>query len=88
VREHLPEGRREEARRLLQSLYASEADLAPDQTAGTLTVRLPDPANPWLGRAVEALCSELTQTETVFPTTKLRLVYEVVSSQNHRDREV
>jgi len=41
-----------------------------------------------LGRAVEPLCAELTQTETVFPTTKLRLIYEVVSSQNPRDHEV
>jgi hypothetical protein len=88
VREHLPEGRREEARRLLQSLYASEADLVPDEAAGTLTVRLPYPANPLLGRAVEPLCAELTQTETVFPTTKLRLIYELVASQTPRDREL
>jgi len=88
VREHLPEGRREEARRLLQSLYASEADLLPDEKAGTLTVRLPYPANPLLARAVEPLCAELTQTETLFPTTNLRLVYEVVSSQKSRDREL
>jgi hypothetical protein len=75
VREALPKGRQGEERRLLASLYASEADLIPDQRAGTLTVRLHYPANDMLAGAVERLCEELTATETVFPTTKLRLVY-------------
>jgi hypothetical protein len=63
----------------LQSLYTSEADLVPDATAGTLTVRLAHPANPLLARALEQLCTELTQTQTEFPTTKLRLVFRPVS---------
>jgi len=93
VRETLPEGRREEARRLIQSLYTSEADLVPDPTAGTLTVRVMHPANPLLARALESLCAELTQTQTEFPTTKLRLVFTLVSTepgatQNPRDRGV
>jgi hypothetical protein len=77
MREALPQWRQEEERRLLQSLYASEADLIPNQAAGTLTVRLHYPANPMLARAIEQLCTELTATETVFPTTKLRLVYQL-----------
>lgn len=32
-------------------------------------------------RAVAALCTELTATETVFPTTKLRLVYELAGGR-------
>ena len=87
----LPEGRREDARRLLQSLYTSEADLVPDLAAGTLTVRVVHPANPLLARALEPLCTELTQTQTEFPTTPLRMVFTLVSSepgatQNPRDR--
>ena len=78
VREALPKWRQDEERHLLQSLYASEADLIPDQTAGTLTVRLHYPASPMLGGAVQKLCAELTATKTVFPTTKLCLVYELV----------
>ena len=77
LREALPKWRQEEERRLLQSLYASEADLLPDPAAGTLTVRVHYPANALLARAVAALCAELTATETVFPTTQLRLVYEL-----------
>jgi hypothetical protein len=77
LREVLPKWRQEEERRLLQSLYASEADLIPDEAAGTLTVRLHYPANPLLAGAVQKLCEELTDAETVFPTTKLRLVYQL-----------
>lgn len=93
VRAALPAGRQEEARRLLQSLYTSEADLVPDLAAGTLTVRVVHPANPLLARALEQLCTELTQTQTEFPTTPLRMVFTLVSSepgatQNPRDRGV
>jgi hypothetical protein len=77
VREALPQWRQEEERRLLQSLYGSEADLIPNEAAGTLTLRLYYPANALLARAVQKLCEELTATETVFPTTKLRLVYQL-----------
>lgn len=77
LRETLPPGRKDEERRLLQSLYQNEADLIPDKTAGTLTVRLHYPANEMLARSVRKLCEELTATETVFPTTELRLVYEL-----------
>ena len=81
VREALPKGRQGEERRLLQSLYASEADLIPDPAAGTLTVRVHYPANDMLARAADKLCEELTATETVFPTTKLRLIYELAGGQ-------
>jgi len=73
VREALPTGRREEARRLLQSLYTSEAGLEPDATAGTLTVRLAHPANPLVARALELLCAELTQTQTEVPNHETTL---------------
>ena len=81
LREALPKWRQDEERRLLQSLYASEADLIPDPAAGTLTVRLHDPANAMLAGAVEKLGEELTATQTVFPTTKLRLVYQLAGAE-------
>ena len=45
--------------------------------AATLTVRIHYPANALLARAAQTLCEELTATETVFPTTQLRLVYQL-----------
>ncbi|MBI4536832.1 MAG: hypothetical protein HY712_02615, partial [candidate division NC10 bacterium] len=66
----------EEGRALLRELFASPADLLPDEAAGVLRVRLHTLANPRSNRAVAALCAALTATETCFPGTKLRLVYE------------
>ncbi len=75
LREHLK--RPDEARRLLASLYTTEADLLPDPAAGTLTVRLHHSANAATDHAIEKLCEELNTTETVFPRTNLRLVMKV-----------
>jgi prepilin-type processing-associated H-X9-DG protein len=87
LREALPQGRRGEERRLLQALYASEADLIPEPDAGIPRVRVHYPANAMLARAVAKLCEELTATETVFPTTKLRLVYELADGQPREPEE-
>ena len=74
--------RSDDARHLLRALYASDADLLPDEANQTLTVRLHRQANASTDTAVQCLCDELNSTQTVFPGTNLRLVYELVSSQN------
>jgi hypothetical protein len=48
-------------------------------------VRLHYPANAMLAGAIQKLCEELTATETVFPTTKLRLVYQLVGGARAAD---
>ena len=78
LREHLT--RADEARRLLSSLYTTEADLLPDPEARTLTVRLHHSANAATDRAIEKLCDELNATETVFPRTNMRLVMKLGST--------
>jgi len=72
--------RADDAHSLLRGLYATEADLLPDQSNNTLTVRLHRQANASTDTALRCLCDELNSTETVFPGTELRLVYELVSS--------
>jgi hypothetical protein len=78
----------DEARTLLRTLYSTEADLVPDEGEGTLTVRLHHLANRAADEAVRHLCADLNSTETLFPGTNLRLVYEMVSSKNPRPQEV
>ncbi len=80
--------RPDDTRTLLRAIYNAEADLIPDQTAQTLTVRLHHLANPSADDAARHLCQELNATETIFPGTNLRLVYELVSPRNPRDQEV
>jgi hypothetical protein len=81
-------GHPDEARRLLQALYTTEADLLPDPENGTLTVRLHHLANASSDAAIQKLCDELNATETMFPRTNLRLVLKVGSSQNPRDQVI
>lgn len=69
----------DDARRLLRAIYMTEADLIPNPDEKTLTVRLHHLANQSSDDAVRYLCSELNSTETIFPDTDLRLIYEFVS---------
>jgi len=79
--------RTDDARALLRSIYTTEADLLPNETAKTLTVRLHNMTSRIHDSAVLHLCKELNATETVYPGTNLRLVYELVSSRIPGDQE-
>jgi prepilin-type processing-associated H-X9-DG protein len=72
--------RHDDARSLLRAIYSTAADIVPDTQAKTLTIRLHPLANASSDDAVRQLCVELNSTETLFPGTELRLIYELVSS--------
>lgn len=78
VREVL--ARSDEARAFLREVYRTSADLAPDATKKTLTVRLHPLASRAHNTALRHLCVELTATETIFPGTDLRLIYAIAGS--------
>ena len=69
----------DEGRSLLRSLYATEADILPDYEGKRLIVRLHQLANRCSAVTIQALCQELNETNTKYPGTNLRLVYELVS---------
>lgn len=73
--------RHDDSRSLLRAVYSTEVDLIPDQQANTLTVRLHPLANTSSDEALKHLCAEINATETQFPGTELRLIYELVSAQ-------
>jgi hypothetical protein len=77
LREHL--ARNDDARALLRQIYHTEVDLLPDEQAKTLTVRLHHLAQTAHDQAIGHLCEELNATQTVFPGTDLRLVYQIGS---------
>jgi hypothetical protein len=70
---------RDEARGLARQIFKTEANLRPDPQAGTLTVQIHGLSTPRDDTALEHLCAELNATETIYPGTNLRLVYEKVS---------
>jgi hypothetical protein len=75
--------RHDDARSLLRAIYNTEADILPDPQAKTLTIRLHPLANQSSDNAISHLCDQLNQTETLFPGTELRLIYELVAAQTH-----
>jgi hypothetical protein len=77
----------DDARTLLQILFSSEADLIPNIEKETLTVRLHHFANPLSDRAIASLCEHLNQTETKYPGTNMRMIFELVSNLIPGDQE-
>ncbi len=67
----------DERRILLRSIYQTEADLLPDEKNGTLTVKLHHLANHVSDKALQHLCEEMNETNTIFPGTSLRLIYKL-----------
>lgn len=68
-----------EGRVILKEIFTSDADMIPDYKNHTLTVKLHSLSTPRANQAVKELCSLLNQTETHFPLTNLKLVYETVA---------
>jgi hypothetical protein len=69
---------REELRMLVKNIIDSDADLIPDYGRKTLTVRLHSLSTPRANHAAKELCTILNETETLYPGTDLKLVYETV----------
>lgn len=76
VREKLH--RPDDARALVRQVFNSAVDLCPDQQNKTLTVRVHPLTTVAHSQILEHLCAELTATETVYPGTEFRLVFEPV----------
>jgi len=71
--------REDNARSFVRCLYQTEGDIIPNEEKGIMTVRLHHMANRSFDEAAKQLCVMLNESEVIFPGTKLRLVYEMVS---------
>ena len=67
--------REEEARALVRELLVSAADIAPDQTANTLAVRIHRMACPAHDKAITAILAELNEMEFRHPETGAKMIY-------------
>lgn len=68
-----------EGRQILKEIFTTDADMIPDYQNNTLTIRLHSLSTPRANQAAKKLCEFLTQTQTLFPKSKLRLIYESVA---------
>jgi hypothetical protein len=72
--------RKGDAHALVRSIYTQTADILPDHNKKELHVRLHNGASQASDQTIDAICKELTATETLFPGTDLKLVYSLVSN--------
>lgn len=68
--------RTDDARSLLREVLQGSANLIPDEQGRTLTVQVHPLANHAHNAVLKHLCAQLTKTETIYPKTDLRLVFE------------
>jgi hypothetical protein len=68
--------RADDVRSLVRQILRSAANLVPDESNRTLTVQLHPLSNHAHNAVLQHLCAELNATETVYPRTDLRLVFE------------
>jgi len=69
-----------EGRKLIKNIYSSPADLIPNEKEKTLTVRLHNFSSHLNNQAVLKYCEHLNETETVYPGTEMRMIFELVSN--------
>ena len=79
--------KKDEARTLVRQIFMTDADIEPDEENGILRVKIHNMTNPRNNRYVQKLCEVLNASETVFPGTNLRLIYNLVSNQNPPGQE-
>jgi transposase len=66
-----------DARRLLQDLFVTEADILPDTENEQLNIRVHNASRPAANRALAQLIEHLNNAKVKYPGTELRLVYEL-----------
>jgi hypothetical protein len=66
-----------QARRLLQDLFVTEADILPDPENKLLHVRIHSASRPAANRSLEHLIAHLNQAKVQYPGTDMCLVYEL-----------
>jgi transposase len=72
------------ARRLLQDLFVTEADILPNDETGELKIRVHNASRPAANRELLKLFEKLNESEVIYPGTDLRLVYEIGGHKNEK----
>lgn len=71
----------EESRKLLKAIFRATADIIPDRSNRSLTVRFHGLANPRATRALAELCAIVNGAEELYPGTDLRLDFQAPTLQ-------
>ena len=75
--------KKDEARAIVRQILMTDADIEHDEEIGVLRVKIHNMTNPRNNRYVGELCKVLNDSQSIFPGTKLRLNYNLVSDEVH-----
>lgn len=65
------------ARRLLQDLFVTEADILPDAENKILLIKVHYASRPAANRSLQSLFEKLNEAEIIYPGTDMRLIYQL-----------
>jgi len=75
------------ARRLLQDLFVTEADIAPDHENHCLHIQMHRGSRPAADRVLAGLFDHLNEAEIIYPGTDLKIVYAFVGSNTANTKQ-
>jgi hypothetical protein len=78
---------KEEKRMLVKQIIQTSADLIPDLENNTLTVILHSLSAPRFNAAADKLAKLLTETQSIFPGTDLRIIFKTTAEETAKDKE-
>jgi hypothetical protein len=70
---------KDEKRMIVKQIIKTNADMAPDYSSNTLTITLHSLSTPRYNQAAAKLAALLTDTQTLFPGTDLKLIFKTQS---------
>ena len=68
-----------DGRQIIQTILSSSANMQPDYQNNTLNVTIHSQATPRANKALKHLCEQLNDTETIYPLTNLKLVFNATA---------
>jgi hypothetical protein len=68
--------REEDARSLIRQIFESSVNLIPNEEQKTLTIQIHPLSTSAHNEVLKHLCDQLTGTETIYPKTDLRMIFE------------
>lgn len=72
-------GAENNGRMLLKEIFSSDADMIPDYKNNTLTIVLHSMSTPRANESVAKLCGFLNETETIYPYSKLKMIFKSIA---------
>lgn len=68
-----------DGRTLLKEIFTSPADLYPDYQNNTLTILIHSLSSPRRNKTLNKLCLLLTDTQTIYPGTQLKMIFKSIA---------